>query len=52
MTTFLVNASLGSVVVRPSFSAETDIPVYVAEDPLTCVVLGTAKYLELLDGAI
>ena len=31
-------------------SAETDIPVYVAEDPLTCVVLGTAKYLEELDG--
>jgi len=31
-------------------SAETDIPVYVAEDPLTCVVLGTARYLEELDG--
>ncbi len=29
-------------------SAETDIPVYVAEDPLTCVVMGTAGYLELL----
>lgn len=31
-------------------SAETDIPVYVAEDPLTCVVLGAAKYLEELEG--
>ena len=29
-------------------SAETDIPVYVAEDPLTCVVLGAAHYLEEL----
>ena len=33
-------------------SAETDIPVYVAEDPLTCVVMGTAKYLEELDGVV
>ncbi len=33
-------------------SAETDIPVYVAEDPLTCVVLGTAKYLAELDGQV
>jgi len=31
-------------------SAETDIPVYVAEDPMTCVVLGTARYLDELDG--
>ncbi|MBC7287805.1 MAG: rod shape-determining protein [Armatimonadetes bacterium] len=31
-------------------SAETDIPVYVAEDPLTCVVRGTAYYLEELNG--
>jgi rod shape-determining protein MreB len=31
-------------------SAETDIPVYVAEDPLTCVVLGAAHYLEELQG--
>ncbi len=31
-------------------SAETDIPVAVAEDPMTCVVLGTARYLEELDG--
>ncbi len=31
-------------------SAETGIPVYVAEDPLTCVALGTAKYLEELNG--
>ncbi len=31
-------------------SAETDISVYVAEDPMTCVVLGTARYLEQLDG--
>jgi rod shape-determining protein MreB len=31
-------------------SAETDIPVFVAEDPMTCVVLGTARYLDELDG--
>ncbi len=31
-------------------SAETDVPVYVAEDPLTAVVMGTARYLEELDG--
>ncbi len=31
-------------------SAETDVPVYVAEDPLTAVVIGTAHYLEELDG--
>jgi rod shape-determining protein MreB len=31
-------------------SAETDIPVYVAEDPLTCVALGAAHYLEELQG--
>ena len=31
-------------------SVETDIPVAVAEDPMTCVVLGTARYLEELDG--
>jgi len=30
-------------------SAETDVPVYVAEDPMTAVVMGTAKYLEELD---
>jgi len=29
-------------------SAETDIPVYVAENPMECVVLGTARYLEQL----
>ncbi len=29
-------------------SAETDIPVYVAENPMQCVVLGTARYLEQL----
>lgn len=29
-------------------SAETDIPVYVAEDPLTCVVMGCARYMEEL----
>jgi len=33
-------------------SAETDIPVYIAEDPLTCVVMGTARYLEELDGLV
>jgi len=32
-------------------SAETNIPVYVAEDPMSCVVLGTARYIEELDGA-
>jgi rod shape-determining protein MreB len=31
-------------------SAETSIPVYVAEDPMSCVVLGTARYIEELDG--
>ncbi|MFQ6131848.1 MAG: rod shape-determining protein [Armatimonadota bacterium] len=31
-------------------SAETNIPVYVAEDPMSCVVLGTARYIEELDG--
>ncbi len=30
-------------------SAETDVPVYVAEDPLTAVVMGTAHYLDELD---
>jgi rod shape-determining protein MreB len=30
-------------------SAETDVPVYVADDPLTAVVVGTARYLEELD---
>lgn len=30
-------------------SAETDVPVYVAEDPMTAVVMGTARYLEELD---
>ena len=33
-------------------SAETDIPVYVADDPLTCVAFGTAKYLEELYGLL
>lgn len=33
-------------------SAETDIPVYLAEDPITCVVLGTARYLDELDGTV
>ncbi|MGQ9730846.1 MAG: rod shape-determining protein [Candidatus Zipacnadales bacterium] len=27
---------------------ETSIPVYVAEDPMTCVVMGAAKYIEEL----
>ncbi|HEY3398654.1 MAG TPA: rod shape-determining protein [Armatimonadota bacterium] len=31
-------------------SAETDIPVYVVDDPTTCVVLGAARYLDELDG--
>ncbi len=30
-------------------SAETDIPVYVAEEPLLCVALGAAMYLEQLN---
>ncbi len=30
-------------------SAETDVPVYVAEEPMTAVVMGTARYLEELD---
>jgi rod shape-determining protein MreB len=30
-------------------SKETHLPVYVADDPLTCVVLGTGKVLEELD---
>ena len=29
---------------------ETSLPVYVAEDPLTCVVRGTGKVLENVDG--
>ena len=29
-------------------SKETNVPVFRAEDPLTCVVLGTGKYLEEL----
>jgi len=28
---------------------ETSMPVYIADDPLSCVVLGTGKMLELLD---
>jgi rod shape-determining protein MreB len=32
-------------------SAETDIPVFVADDPITCVALGTARYLDQLDSA-
>ncbi|MBM3472722.1 MAG: rod shape-determining protein [Armatimonadetes bacterium] len=27
-------------------ASETGIPVYVAEDPMTCVVMGAAKYIE------
>ena len=30
-------------------SEETGLPVHLAEDPLTCVVKGTGKYLEELD---
>ncbi len=29
--------------------AQTDVPVHVAEDPLTCVAVGTGLYLDLLD---
>jgi len=29
-------------------AAETGIPVYVAEDPMTCVVMGAAKFIEEL----
>ena len=28
--------------------AQTDVPVHLAEDPLTCVAVGTGLYLELL----
>jgi rod shape-determining protein MreB len=28
--------------------AQTDVPVHVAEDPLTCVAVGTGLYLELM----
>ena len=31
-------------------SEETGIPIHLAEDPLSCVVLGTGKILESLDG--
>ena len=31
-------------------ASETGIPVYVAEDPMTCVVMGAAKYIEELGG--
>jgi rod shape-determining protein MreB len=30
-------------------SEETGIPVFIAEEPLDCVVLGTGKVLEELD---
>lgn len=30
-------------------TAETNLPVNIAQDPLTCVALGTGKYLEELD---
>jgi len=30
-------------------SKETHLPVYLAQDPMTCVVLGTGKYLEELE---
>ncbi|NIQ99664.1 MAG: rod shape-determining protein, partial [Gemmatimonadales bacterium] len=28
--------------------AQTEVPVHVAEDPLTCVVVGTGLYLDLV----
>jgi rod shape-determining protein MreB len=31
-------------------SEETGIPIHLAEDPLSCVVLGTGKLLESMDG--
>lgn len=31
-------------------SEETGIPIHLAEDPLSCVVLGTGKVLESMDG--
>jgi rod shape-determining protein MreB len=31
---------------------ETDLPVHRAADPLSCVAIGTGKYLEVLDRAI
>ena len=30
-------------------SQETELPVKLADDPLTCVVRGTGKYLEELE---
>jgi rod shape-determining protein MreB len=27
--------------------AQTDVPVHIAEDPLTCVAIGTGQYLDL-----
>ena len=32
-------------------SRETGMPVHIAPDPLSCVVLGTGKYLEMLHSA-
>ena len=30
-------------------SEETEIPIHLAEDPMSCVVLGTGKVLESMD---
>lgn len=34
--------------IEQADSAETGIPTYLAEDPLSCVALGTGKALESL----
>jgi rod shape-determining protein MreB and related proteins len=31
-------------------SEETEIPIHLAEDPMSCVALGTGKVLESVEG--
>ncbi|MCB4792655.1 MAG: rod shape-determining protein [Elusimicrobia bacterium] len=47
----IVLAGGGSLLrgISDLLSQETELPVNIAEDPLTCVVRGTGKYLEELD---
>ena len=46
----LVVAGGGSLLrgITELIRKETDIPVHRAADPLSCVALGTGKYLEFL----